>query len=117
MERKEVEQKIAQLQLFEQNLQNCIIQKQTFQTQLLEIDNALAELEQAKGETYKIIGPIMIAAKKESLKKDLAAKKEVADLRLKSLKKQEETIRERAQKLQTEILKELKETPEKNEPK
>jgi len=41
---KETEKDIAQLQLIEQNLQNFLVQKQTFQTQLLEIDNALKEL-------------------------------------------------------------------------
>ncbi len=47
----ETQQKISQLQLFEQSLQNVLIQKQQFQAQLLEIESALKEIETAK-ETY-----------------------------------------------------------------
>ncbi len=72
---KETEQKIAQLQLYEQSLQNILIQKQQFQSQSLEIDSALKELEATK-EAYKIVGNIMVASKKEDLKKDLESKKE-----------------------------------------
>ncbi|MBI4447752.1 prefoldin subunit beta [Candidatus Woesearchaeota archaeon] len=106
--KKEIEQKISQLQLLEQNLQNFLMQKQNFQAQLLEIENALAELEHCKGETYKIIGPIMIATEKENLKKDLTSKKEIVDLRIKNLKKQEELLKDKAKKLQEEVIKCLK---------
>ncbi len=101
---KETEQKINQLQLIEQNMQNFLMQKQNFQTQTLELDNALKELDSAKEGIYKVVGSIMIASDKETLKKDLASKKEVIDLRLKSLKKQEDHIREKAEKIQAEVL-------------
>lgn len=105
---KETEQKIGQLQLMEQNLQNFLTQKQTFQTQLFEIDNALKELETTKDKTYKIVGTIMIASKKEALIKELKEKKSVIELRIKTLEKQEKAIKEKASEMQTEIMSKLK---------
>ncbi len=103
---KEAENKIAKLQMMEQNLQSINLQKQTFQSQLLEIENALNELVNVK-EAYKIVGQIMIASKKEDLKKDLDKKKEILDLRVKSLDKQEKDLKDKASSLQSEILKSL----------
>lgn len=105
---KQTEQKIGQLQLMEQNLQNFLIQKQTFQTQLFEIDNALQELEKTKDKTYKIVGTVMIASKKEDLIKELKDKKSVVELRIKSLEKQEKTLKEKASQIQTEVMSHLK---------
>ncbi|MFH1332596.1 MAG: prefoldin subunit beta [archaeon] len=105
---KETEEKIAQLQLMEQNMQNVIIQKQAFQTQLFEIDNALNELEKTKDETYKIVGPIMVSINKKDLKDDLQSKKEVIELRIKNLEKQEKKIKEEATQLQSDVMKKLK---------
>ncbi len=104
---KEIEQKIGQLQLFEQSVQNLLMQKQQFQMQLAEIDSALKELDNTK-EAYKIVGNIMVLKRKEELEKDLKEKKEVAQLRIKSMDKQESQIKEKASKLQEEVLKNIK---------
>jgi prefoldin beta subunit len=103
---KETEQKIAQLQLYEQSLQNILMQKQQFQTQSLEIKSALTELESTK-EAYKIVGNIMVASKKEDLKKELESKKETIQLRITTMEKQENQIREKAKKLQEEVSKNI----------
>lgn len=100
---KETEKKIAQLQLLEQNLQNHLMQKQQFQTHELEISSALEELEKTS-QSYKIVGNIMVAVPQEDLKKELTTKKETVAIRVKSIEKQEAVIREKAKKLQTEIL-------------
>ena len=105
---KETEEKIAQLQLYEQGLQKILMQKQQFQSNFVETDSALTELEKAQ-EAYKIIGNVMIASKKEDLKKDLESKKETFSLRIKTLEKQENQIREKAKKLQEEISKKISE--------
>ncbi|MBI2663010.1 prefoldin subunit beta [Candidatus Woesearchaeota archaeon] len=104
---KETEQNISQLQLLEQNLQNFLAQKQTFQAQLMEVENALKELDSAKDDTYKIVGNVMIKEKKEELIKDLNSRKEIAELRLKTIEKQETKIKERAEELQKKVMKEL----------
>lgn len=104
---KEQEEKIAQLQLFEQNLQGFLMQKQNLQSQLIEIESALNELKDTDV-SYKIIGNIMVKAKKEKLRKDLGQRKEIVELKLKSLEKQEDKIKERAKKTQTEVLEGMK---------
>ncbi len=104
---KETEEKISQLQLIEQSLQNLLIQKQQFQLQVSEIDAASKELETSE-EAYKIVGNIMALGKKEDLQKDLKEKKEVVELRIKSFEKQEMQVKEKASKLQEEILKKIK---------
>jgi prefoldin beta subunit len=105
---KETEQKIAQLQLMEQNLQSFLMQRQQFQSQLIEVESALKEIENAK-ESYKIVGNVMVNASKEDLKKDLEEKKGILELRIKSLEKQEKQIKEKATKTQAEVLEKIKE--------
>ena len=104
----DTEEKLQQLQLLEQNLQNFLMQKQNFQSRLLENENALREVHETKKQTYKILGSIMVAVEKDQLRKDLDSEKEILDLRIKSIEKQENKLKDRAQELQKEILKELK---------
>ncbi|MEK6856546.1 MAG: prefoldin subunit [Nanoarchaeota archaeon] len=103
---KETEKKIAQLQLFEQNLQNTLIQKQRFQSDILEMENALKEIDSAE-EVYKIVGNIMISKKKEDLKKELSSKKEIINIRIKNLEREESRSREKANSLQKEVIGEI----------
>lgn len=107
MAEKEQEEKIEQLQLLEQNLQSFLVQKQQFQMQLSEVTSALENIKDSK-KTYKIVANIMIDAKKEDLEKDLNQKKEMLEIRLKNLEKQENSIREKSQKLQKEVLGSMK---------
>ncbi len=104
---KETEQKIGQLQILEQNIQTSMMQKQQFQSQLIEIESALSELKNAN-RGYKIVGNIMIDSTKEELVSDLTQKKEMFELRIKSLEKQEEQFKTKAKKLQEEILGEIR---------
>ena len=84
------------------------MQKQTFQARLLENENALKELSETKKQSYRIIGNILVAMDKEKLKKDLESEKEIFDLRIKNIEKQEDKLKEHAQRLQAEVLKNLK---------
>lgn len=98
---------LHKLQLMEQSLQQFLMQRQTFQAQLMEIDSALSELDKTD-KAYKIVGNIMVVSEKSELKKDLESKKEILNLRIKNLEKQEEKIKENASKLQAEIIKGMK---------
>lgn len=106
-EEKETQDKIAKLQLIEQELQSFLMQKQNFQAQLVEIDSALKELD-TSDEAYKIVGNIMVKSKKDDLVKDLKSKKEMVELRIKTIEKQENQIKEKANKIQTEVMEKLK---------
>ncbi len=104
---KDTEQKINQLQMFEQSMQSFLGQKQQFQLQLVEIESALGEIEKTD-KTYKIVGNIMVETDKNELNSDLQSKKEVLEIRIKTMEKQESQIREKASKLQSEILSKMK---------
>ena len=103
----DTEQKIGHLQMLEQSLQSFLGQKQQFQMQLVEIESALSELADTP-KAYKIVGNIMVEADKVELKSDLESKKETFELRIKSIEKQENQVREKASKLQAEVLKTMK---------
>ena len=104
---KSTEEKIQQLQMMEQGMQSFLMQKQQFQTQLVEIDSALQELDKTD-KAYKIVGNIMVSADKEKLSKDLKEKKETAELRIKTLEAQEKTTRDKAEGIQKEVLEAMK---------
>ncbi len=101
-------QKIQQLQSMQQNLQNMVMQKQQVESQLVELQSALQEISTTE-KAYKIVGKIMVASSKEQLQKDLQEQKEIADVRLKSLLKQEESFKNSMEELQQEVVKELQE--------
>jgi len=98
---------INQLRLLQQNIQQIIVQKQQFQKQLTEVGSALSELKNTE-KTYKLLGNIMISAKKEDIQKDLQKKKEVLDLKFKNFEKQEITLNQKAEELQKKVLEGMK---------
>lgn len=107
MTEKDLQEKIGKLQLFEQNLQQFSLQKQQFQTQLVELESALKELETTK-KAYKIVGNIMVSSDKTALEKELKDKKEMVEIRINSIEKQESQIREKANALKEDVLGNLK---------
>ncbi len=102
----ETEKKIQKLQLLEQNAQQLMAQRQQFQNQLIEIESAMGEIEKTDA-AYRIIGNLMVASAKDDIKKDLKEKKSLTELRIRTLEKQEADIKEKAKKLQEEILKSM----------
>lgn len=101
------EEQIRELQLLEQNLQNFLIQKQTFQQQLIETENAISEIKKAKDKVYKIIGATIVESSKKELQIELEERLNLLNLRIKSLEKQETQIKEKAEKTQQEVLKSM----------
>lgn len=95
---------LQRLQMLDHNVQQMTAQKQQFQSQLFEVENALKELETAPT-AYKIIGNIMVSVSKDSLKKELNDKKELLDLRVKSIEKQEKQLKDKVKQLQQDVLK------------
>jgi len=101
---KETEQQIQELQVLEQNLQGILMQKQALQLELSEVENALSELGKTDSDVYKIVGQIMVKSKKDSLEADLKEKRELADVRAKSLDKQEEVLTKSSEGLREKVL-------------
>lgn len=103
---KDLQEKINDLSMMEQSLQQFLAQKQTFQAQLMEIDSAIEELKKTD-KAFKIVGNVMVSANKDSLVKDLTEKKETAELRIKTIEKQEEKMRGKTSELQAEVMKRM----------
>ncbi len=97
-----LKEKITQLQMIEQRMQSTLHQKQQVQASILEIDSAVSELEKNE-ESYKIIGTVMVKTDSKILKKELEDRKEVLNIRLKSINKQEKKIGEQAESIQKEV--------------
>lgn len=100
------EEKVNKLSALEQNVQYLSNQKQNFNTQLIEVESALNELESSE-DAYKIIGTIMVKIDKIKLKKELEEKKEILDIRIKSIEKQEKHLKEKSNKIRDEVLKSM----------
>lgn len=98
---------IAQLSQIEQSLHQFLRQRQSFSSQLNEVETALKELEKT-GSSYKIIGNIMVAKGKEEIRTDLNAQKEMLELRVKTIQSQEEKLKEKAKKLQEKVVEQMK---------
>ncbi|MFA6023260.1 MAG: prefoldin subunit beta [Candidatus Pacearchaeota archaeon] len=104
----ETNQKIQDLQLMEQNFQNILMQKQNFQIELNETKTALEEVENAKGDVFRVLGQVMVKAEKAELKKELSEKSALLELRMKTIDKQELSFREDVERLRGEIVNKLK---------
>ena len=99
------EKQVERLQVLEQTMQSIVMQKQNFQTQLAELENALDEVNKSDNNPFRMVGGIMVEANKDDVIKELDSKKEMADLRLKTIEKQESKTQEEVKSLQEEVMK------------
>ena len=96
--------KIQEMQILEQNLQNLLLQKQAFDMELSETSSALKEIENAKDDIFKIIGQLMIKANKNKVKEELLNKEKILGLRLSAIEKQETSLTEKLTSLREEVM-------------
>ncbi|MCK4553155.1 prefoldin subunit beta [Candidatus Pacearchaeota archaeon] len=101
-------QKIQEMQILEQNIQNLLLQKQAFDMELSETKSALKEIENAKDDIFKIIGQLMIKTTQSKIKQELLNKEKILSLRIKTIEKQEIHLTEQLEKLREEIMKQSK---------
>lgn len=101
---KELQEQIAQLQMLEQTIQQVILQKQTMQIQIGEMANALEELGKTNEKPFKVVGNVMVACEKNDLKKDIKDKKEMFEIRIKNIEKQEKDLKEKMDDLQKKLM-------------
>ena len=104
----QTQQKIQEIQILEQNMQGLLMQKQAFQLELNETENALSEISSTKEDVFKLIGQIMIKTDKQKLEKELNQKKELLTLRLNSIEKQEKEFSEHLEEIRKEVMSKIK---------
>jgi prefoldin beta subunit len=100
---KALQDDIVEFQALQRQLQVTIMQKQQFSVQLEEIKLADEELDKNSGMIYRAIGSIIVQANKEDAKKDLVEKKEMFEMRVGQLTKQEEKLRKRLMELRDKL--------------
>jgi prefoldin beta subunit len=97
----EIEEIFGELQMQNQQLQTITMQRQSLLIQQKEMEKALEEVEKTADEDiYRSVGPILVKTSKETIKKELEEGKEDADLKLKSLEKQEARIKQKIKTMQ-----------------
>lgn len=95
---------LTQVNIYQQQMQVMIAQRQQLELQLKEIEVAHGELktEEAK-EVYKAIGPALIKKKKESVMNDLQEAKQKLETRIKTIKSQEKKLGDKIKELSTKL--------------
>ena len=95
---------VAQFQILQQQLQNVLIQKETVNMSIMEIDRAVEELNKSKeSEAYKITGTVMVKKSVEYLKKELGESKEAMQIILKSVERSEKILTDKLKELQSKL--------------
>jgi prefoldin beta subunit len=105
---KDTQEKLTQIQMYQQRLQIFAGQKQQFQIQQIEIDSALTEVSKTKKPVYVLVGGIMVERPVAEIKKELQSKKNELNIQIKNIEKQETSIQKKAESLQKELTKILK---------
>jgi len=105
-----VQERLLRLQQLQQTLQTVLAQKQQLEIDLLEVDQALNELEKASDDTviYKSIGSLLIKTEKSKVTSELKERKEMDNMRVSVLGKQEERLRSQIKELQERLQKDLR---------
>ena len=101
----QVQNQIAQLQQLQQQAQALLSQKSQIEMILRETESAVKELEASDegAVIYKSVGEVLFKADRAKLLEEFKDKKEVLDLRLKTLSTQEERIQKRFGQLQAQL--------------
>ena len=98
------DEKFQELQMLEQNLQNILMQKQSFQMELSETQSALKEIENSGDEVFKIVGQLMIKTEKSKISEELSGREKILEMRLKKMEQQEAVFMEKLEKLREEVI-------------
>jgi prefoldin beta subunit len=105
----EAQQILMEMQASQQQIQAVLMQKESLNLQNAEIDKALEEMKKTEEkEVFKVVGPVLIKAEKTKVEKEFEEKKELIDVRLKSLKKQEDRLKEKIKESQEKFEKQFK---------
>ena len=101
-----VQNQIAQFQQLTQQIQMVTTQKIQLEAQVRELERTVQELEKTGDDSsvFKNVGSLLIQVKdKPALLTELKEQKETAEVRVKTLDRQDKHLRERHQSLQQQI--------------
>jgi prefoldin beta subunit len=106
----QVQQRLLRLQQLQQTLQAVLTQKQQLEMELNEAEQALSELKKLtdKAVIYKSIGSLLVKSKRTKVTTELNEKKDLLNMRIGVLGKQEERLRSQVKDLQTKLQQDLR---------
>lgn len=102
----QLQNKIAQYQQLQQQIQVVSSQKFQLEAQLRDTERALTELKNSPSDItiFKNVGNLLVEARdKDKVNEELGEKKETIDIRIKALDRQEKQLVEKYQSLQQEL--------------
>lgn len=106
MTKEQSAQLLNQAQLYQQQIQGMEAQKEALNLQMMEVSNALDELEKtSEKEVYKIAGPLIVKSGTSEVKKDMAEKKDLLKTRLDVLEKSEKKLKTKIDELREQLTK------------
>ncbi|MGQ9538001.1 MAG: prefoldin subunit beta [Candidatus Bathycorpusculaceae bacterium] len=105
----QVQERLLRLQQIQQTLQSVLAQKQQVELELTEIEQALGELQKVAEDAviYKAIGSLLVKSDKAKVAADLNERKELLNMRVTVLGKQEERLRSQMKELQAKLQQDL----------
>jgi len=106
----QVQQRLLRLQQLQQTLQGVLTQKQQLELELNEVEQALGELEKLTDASviYKSIGSLLVKSKRANVTTELNERKELLNMRISVLGKQEERLRTQVKDLQDKLQRDLR---------
>lgn len=101
---KQVQDKLAQFQNIQNQIQMVSMQKQQLMLQSADLDNAKNEIEPAaNGKIYRLVGPILIETTKEASLKYVTDEHDSAETKIKVLEKQEKKLLDKMNEMRSEL--------------
>jgi len=94
---------LRRIQEIEQSMQQLLQQKHNFSAQKTEVEQALSEI-QNSSTAYKVVANIMVKSERKKLVEELSESLELLNLRISSIEKQENKLREEITDLQKSAL-------------
>lgn len=106
----QVQQRLLRLQQLQQTLQAVLTQKQQLELELTETEQALSELDKVTDDAviYKSIGSLLVRSEKAKVTTELNERKDLLNMRISVLGKQEERLRSQVKDLQVKLQRDLR---------
>lgn len=99
----ELQKQLSEFQDMQRQLQMSVGQRQQLILQIEEIKLAEAELAKTEKDIYRAIGPLLVQTSKTEASGDLKEKKELFEMRVSVLSKQEEKLRPKLDELRKKL--------------
>jgi len=106
----QVQERLLRLQQLQQTLQAVLTQKQQLELELTDTEQALSELEKLTDDAvvYKSIGSLLVKSEKAKSTTELNERKDLLNMRIGVLGKQEERLRSQVKDLQVKLQRDLR---------